>query len=113
MEFWNFSSVQVPQHYYLNQEWGLMSDPQDTIDTSYEGLIALSERIGQVKKGLSVPQMQHFPTQTVLGNCQKESCSICLSELELGELKKGLTCFHWFHASCIDEWLKLHHICPL
>mmetsp|Transcript_10463 Transcript_10463/g.13570 ORF Transcript_10463/g.13570 Transcript_10463/m.13570 type:complete len:332 (-) Transcript_10463:128-1123(-) len=43
----------------------------------------------------------------------KVSCRVCLSEYEDQEELKLLPCFHRFHTSCIDEWLKRSSACPL
>lgn len=40
-------------------------------------------------------------------------CPICLGDLEEGEPMKVLPCAHYFHPSCIDEWLVAHNSCPM
>ncbi|KAG2315716.1 hypothetical protein Bca52824_018838 [Brassica carinata] len=41
-------------------------------------------------------------------------CGVCLSKLEDGDKARLLpTCNHWFHANCIETWLKLHSSCPV
>ncbi|KAF8090365.1 hypothetical protein N665_0478s0025 [Sinapis alba] len=41
-------------------------------------------------------------------------CVVCLSKLEDGDKARLLpTCNHWFHADCIETWLKLHSSCPI
>ncbi|KAE9585423.1 hypothetical protein Lal_00018187 [Lupinus albus] len=40
-------------------------------------------------------------------------CSICLGELEDGDLVRVLpSCNHAFHIPCIDAWFKEHESCP-
>ncbi|OIW11316.1 hypothetical protein TanjilG_20465 [Lupinus angustifolius] len=40
-------------------------------------------------------------------------CSICLGELEDGDLLRLLpSCNHAFHIPCIDSWFKEHESCP-
>jgi hypothetical protein len=45
-----------------------------------------------------------------------ELCTICLSELQTGELVRGLPrCVHVYHAACIAEWIRRQHgkiVCP-
>lgn len=41
------------------------------------------------------------------------SCSVCLSEYELGECLRRLPCGHHFHRHCCDEWLRRSKRCPL
>lgn len=50
---------------------------------------------------------------TTSGNLINESCSVCLAELEEGDLLRVLPCSHHFHQECIDHWL-LHSstACP-
>lgn len=47
------------------------------------------------------------------GFLMNESCSVCLAELEEGDLLRVLPCSHHFHRECIDHWL-LHSstACP-
>ena len=40
-------------------------------------------------------------------------CSICLEEVEAGEIVKVLPgCFHMFHTRCIEPWLLQSSQCP-
>ena len=42
------------------------------------------------------------------------TCAVCLAELDDGVSVRVLpVCMHYFHASCIGEWLLAHHTCPL
>ncbi|CAD6252524.1 unnamed protein product [Miscanthus lutarioriparius] len=42
------------------------------------------------------------------------TCSVCLSELVDGEKVRVLTaCMHYFHATCIETWLRGNATCPL
>lgn len=47
------------------------------------------------------------------GSVIHESCTVCLSDLEEGDLLRVLPCSHRFHQHCIDQWL-LHSstACP-
>ncbi|KAF9201881.1 hypothetical protein BGZ49_007920 [Haplosporangium sp. Z 27] len=41
-------------------------------------------------------------------------CAICLSEYEVGEKVRSLSCFHQFHQGCIDPWLlDVSALCPI
>lgn len=41
-------------------------------------------------------------------------CSICLSEYKPMETLRSMPqCNHYFHADCIDVWLKMNATCPL
>ncbi|KAB2608757.1 RING-H2 finger protein ATL20-like [Pyrus ussuriensis x Pyrus communis] len=69
--------------------------------------------------GLDGPTIQSYP-KTLLGESKRlpkpndNTCSICLSEYEAMEALRTIPeCNHYFHASCIDEWLKMNATCPV
>lgn len=43
----------------------------------------------------------------------KKTCAICLSDYELGEDIKTIPCMHFYHKSCIDEWMVRSCVCPI
>jgi len=43
----------------------------------------------------------------------KDSCAICLDDLQTGQMVKALQCSHKFHSQCINYWLKQKLKCPL
>ncbi|XP_042397219.1 NEP1-interacting protein-like 1 isoform X1 [Zingiber officinale] len=75
---------------------------------------------GANAKGLSVDEVEKLPKSKVTARDEldaseeKTSCSVCLQELQLGEMVRRLpVCCHVFHLSCIDSWLIRHGSCPL
>lgn len=44
---------------------------------------------------------------------EREPCSICLGEYEIGEKMVQLPCEHTFHKNCINSWTANHVRCPL
>ena len=40
-------------------------------------------------------------------------CSICLCELEEGDLVGDIQCGHYFHKECLKEWLVKNNHCPI
>ncbi|KAI3903917.1 hypothetical protein MKW92_047360 [Papaver armeniacum] len=49
-----------------------------------------------------------------LPNLNDTTCSICLSEYRPTETLKIIPlCNHYFHAKCIDPWLRMHTTCPV
>ncbi|XP_059640873.1 putative RING-H2 finger protein ATL21A [Cornus florida] len=69
--------------------------------------------------GLDGPTIESYPT-TVLGesrrlpNPQDGTCPICLSEYQPKDTLRTIPdCDHYFHANCIDEWLRMNSTCPL
>ena len=43
----------------------------------------------------------------------ESQCSICVSEMNIGDEVVFLPCFHTFHESCIKPWLEQNHFCPV
>ncbi|KAH9808645.1 putative RING finger domain protein [Teratosphaeria destructans] len=41
------------------------------------------------------------------------ACTVCLEEVDVGAEVKVMKCKHWFHAGCIDDWLKNKASCPV
>ncbi|OMO79760.1 Zinc finger, RING-type [Corchorus capsularis] len=69
--------------------------------------------------GLDGPTIESYP-KTKLGDSGRlpkpsdNTCPICLSEYEPKETLRTIPeCNHYFHANCIDEWLKMNASCPL
>ncbi|KAL1556879.1 RING-type E3 ubiquitin transferase [Salvia divinorum] len=69
--------------------------------------------------GLDISTIESYP-KTVIGHSRRlpnptdNMCSICLSDYQSQETLKSIPeCDHYFHANCIDEWLKLNGTCPL
>ncbi|KAF3632186.1 putative long chain acyl-CoA synthetase 4-like [Capsicum annuum] len=70
-------------------------------------------------RGLNRATIDSYP-KTVLGESQRlpnpndGTCPICLSDYVPKETLRTIPeCNHYFHAECIDEWLKLNATCPL
>ncbi|KAL5747676.1 hypothetical protein ACOSQ2_024973 [Xanthoceras sorbifolium] len=69
--------------------------------------------------GLDGPTIESYP-KTLLGESKRlpkandNTCSICLCEYQAKEtLRTVPECNHYFHADCIDEWLKMKASCPM
>ncbi|XP_010250396.1 PREDICTED: E3 ubiquitin-protein ligase MBR1-like, partial [Nelumbo nucifera] len=90
----------------------------DVDNMSYEELLALEDRIGNVNTGLSEEAITRFLKQSTYfllleENSTKDACSICQEEyLEDDEMGK-LDCGHAFHATCIKQWLRCKNLCPV
>jgi hypothetical protein len=79
-------------------------------DTSYDGLLALQERIGFVSTGLTDEEIAGIPLIALTNT--EDNCAVCQEELG-SEGKKLPTCDHYYHGDCIDQWLKRKRTCPV
>lgn len=91
----------------------------DVDNMSYEELLALEERIGDVKTGLtedvilkSMKQRKHILFMGISTQIL-EPCCICREEYENGDDIGTLDCGHDFHTCCIKQWLTQKNLCPI
>ncbi|XP_028089750.1 E3 ubiquitin-protein ligase MBR2-like isoform X1 [Camellia sinensis] len=89
----------------------------DIDNMSYEELLALGERMGNVSTGLSEDMISRCLTETLYSSDQDRgegSCAICIeqyaNEEEIGTMKN---CGHEYHVRCIREWLLVKKVCPI
>lgn len=89
----------------------------DIDNMSYEELLALEERIGNVNTGLSEENISSCLKQktfvTVAGQPDTEPCCICQDEYKNGDDLGSLKCGHDFHTNCIKQWLLQKNSCPV
>ncbi|GJZ86401.1 E3 ubiquitin protein ligase MBR2-like protein [Tanacetum coccineum] len=91
----------------------------DVDNMSYEELLALEERIGDVKTGLSeevilksMKQRRHVASMATSTQVL-EPCCICQEEYETDDNIGSLDCGHDFHTDCIVQWLTQKNVCPI
>ncbi|GAV68861.1 zf-RING_2 domain-containing protein [Cephalotus follicularis] len=90
----------------------------DVDNMTYEELLALEERIGNVSTGVSEDLISQCLTETIYCSShqiqEEGTCVICLEEYkdmdDVGALK---TCSHDYHVSCIRKWLSMKNLCPI
>ncbi|VVB10440.1 unnamed protein product [Arabis nemorensis] len=91
----------------------------DVDNMSYEDLLALGERIGDVSTGLSEEVIlksmkQHKHTSSAAESHQDmEPCCVCQEEYAEGDDLGTLGCGHEFHTACVKQWLMLKNLCPI
>lgn len=91
---------------------------------SYETLLRLGERMGDVKseRWAMKAQQEIAKLKTVKYNCSMAigkdendccvKCLICQFQYEEGETLLELPCKHRFHSDCINQWLSTKDHCP-
>jgi DNA repair exonuclease SbcCD ATPase subunit len=80
---------------------------------SYEQLLDLEERMGNVSKGLSEEAIKKLKKEKyVKDKFSEDKCIICQYEYKVDEQLIILPCNHNFHLECIIEWLKKEKTCP-
>ncbi|KAL5564273.1 hypothetical protein UlMin_027437 [Ulmus minor] len=93
----------------------------DIEDMSYEELLALGERIGNVNTGLTEEMItRRLKTMPYLSSgteeCpekEAECCIICQDNYKNLEKVGSLDCGHEYHAECLKNWLVLKNVCPI
>nr|GMD89142.1 probable E3 ubiquitin-protein ligase RHG1A [Ipomoea batatas] len=91
----------------------------DVDNMSYEELLALEERIGNVCTGLSEEAItsrlkQHkYASMKTEESMEREPCCVCQEEYNDGDDLGALDCGHEFHNECIKQWLKHKNLCPI
>ncbi|XP_022871546.1 E3 ubiquitin-protein ligase RLIM-like [Olea europaea var. sylvestris] len=62
----------------------------------------------------SFPLKTHRKPEGLESGDEDQQCYICLAEYEEGDKIRVLPCYHEYHMSCVDKWLKeIHGVCPL
>jgi len=95
----------------------------DVDNMSYEELLALEERIGNVSTGLTPDEVVEKLTKSyyssldaVTASYSEEydiKCSICQEEYEDGDELGKIDCGHGYHVQCIQQWLVQKNQCPI
>uniref|UniRef100_A0A1D1Y0M2 RING-type E3 ubiquitin transferase n=1 Tax=Anthurium amnicola TaxID=1678845 RepID=A0A1D1Y0M2_9ARAE len=91
----------------------------DIDNMSYEELLALEERIGNVNTGLSEDVMSKCVMKTIycssdlIQDLEEQSCVICLESYEDKDELGRLKCGHDYHVDCIKRWLLMKNVCPI
>ncbi|KAE8687505.1 alcohol dehydrogenase-like 7-like [Hibiscus syriacus] len=98
----------------------------DIDNMSYEELLALEERMGNVSTALSEEAISKCLKKGVYEatsledakvSCEVEKddvkCSICQEEYFVGDEVGRLQCEHRYHVGCIQQWLQVKNWCPI
>ncbi|KAJ1420128.1 Zinc finger, RING-type [Sesbania bispinosa] len=98
----------------------------DIDNMSYEELLALEERMGNVSTALTEEALseclkrsfyQSSPSGEAAESCNEDKddikCSICQEEYVVADEVGSLQCEHMYHVVCIQQWLRLKNWCPI
>ncbi|KAK9279836.1 hypothetical protein L1049_013518 [Liquidambar formosana] len=99
----------------------------DIDNMSYEELLALEERMGNVSTALTEETVAKCLKRSIYETTPPEvgtmgfgredddvKCSICQEEYVVGdEVGRLLQCEHRYHVVCIHQWLRLKNWCPV
>ncbi|KAL7546106.1 hypothetical protein ACHAWF_009435 [Thalassiosira exigua] len=101
-------------------------DDSSREDLSYDALLRLGERIGDVKDERWATTAREaidalpppFPFVPSLAEGKEENhtevkCQVCQFPYEDGEVLRRLPCGHCFHRDCVDAWLETKDACAL
>ncbi|PSR95706.1 E3 ubiquitin-protein like [Actinidia chinensis var. chinensis] len=88
---------------------------------SYEELLALGERIGNVGTGLSKETISsRLKTRTYMNleaaacaDQEIDFCVICQTDYKNQEKIGTLDCGHEYHVDCVKRWLLIKNTCPI
>ena len=79
----------------------------------------ITQLLGQLENSGPPPateqQLKNLPVVVINQSQIDENvqCAICMEDFKLNDEARQLPCKHFFHESCITEWLKLHGTCPV
>lgn len=64
------------------------------------------------RQGASETDLSLLPIKKCTEVIDGMSCCICAEDYKIGDNIKTLHCNHEFHATCVDQWLKINPSCP-
>ena len=96
----------------LNSHLQRENDYPNVDNMSYEELLALEERIGNVNNGLNDDQIKKLKRDYFDKKKYNDLCIICQNNFKDKEKVLVIPCKHCFHEDCIVPWLKNKKQCP-
>ncbi|GJU39624.1 zinc finger, RING/FYVE/PHD-type containing protein [Tanacetum coccineum] len=97
---------------YMSPYWHL--NPQ-CYQTREESLDDALQRLIATKNEIISNYLEYWLTYKTCYSKKEgeEVCAICLKDFKLREQLTELNCRHYYHGSCIKEWLTWKNQCPL
>ena len=108
----------------MNEEVMEEEAEEESEELSYDALLRLGERIGDVKterwamraqQEIEKLQTVTFCKEMARGKDENDcavKCLVCQFQYEEGEKLRVLPCGHSFHNECVDQWLLTKDHCP-
>jgi hypothetical protein len=114
----NLFQNQIPNFNPFIPNYPQFQHPQqqnNNFNESYEELLNLQERIGNVPVGIDKETLENITSKFKLKKIPEDEklCSICYDDFKINENVRKLPCMHLYHSHCIDKWLKNSKKCPL
>ncbi|KAL6843237.1 hypothetical protein ACP4OV_026950 [Aristida adscensionis] len=119
--YWRYDideSEEVEDYYVFNDRHRAMR--LDIDHMSYEELLALGERIGTVSTGLSDDALSsclkgslYVPKPSTSQEDGDIKCIVCQEEYYPGVEVAKMVCKHYYHITCIKQWLQQKNWCPI
>lgn len=115
----NLNKENLLYNYFVEMNEQIMhslnEDMPNLDNMTYEELLALEEKMGNVKKGFSEKEKYNLPVVVYSKKWFKnqDNCVICLNDFQEKEKVMKLGCDHIFHVDCMKDWLENNKKCPL
>jgi len=111
LKFASKKSNKFNNNYKYNGD-ALHKDPDQM---TYEELLELEERIGNVNIGFSEKEIESIESFSFNDkqNIKNLKCMVCILDFENKETLLRLSCKHEFHKNCIKNWLSKGKSCPI
>ena len=93
---------------------GLGINIQEVIRRSEEEAHASRPTAQQTKERLPyLAVSENHCKRNEQGELEVPSCTVCITEIPLGERAVFLPCGHLFHKDCLMPWLEQNNTCPV
>ena len=102
-------------NYLLNMAMELRNQEYPIVDNmTYEELLALEEKIGNVSTGLTDEQIKLLKHEKFIKyKYLEDKCIICQFDFKELENVVVLPCKHCFHFACLKPWVQKQNNCPM
>ena len=82
------------------------------INKIYEDLESMKDKTNKINNIGILSDLEEIEIDEKLIDNAEKQCAICLENYSIGNKIIYLPCCHYFHSSCIRNWIKIKNICP-